>query len=289
MKKISISNEILTIEVAPHGAELVSLVKDGREYMWCGDPAFWNRHAPILFPAVGKPYNNEIHINGKTYPMKQHGFARDCEFEEVGKGRMRMMDEPHDNYPYRFTLEAEYRLKGSSVEIVWTIENHDSCDMYAQIGAHPGFLLPDYNEADAVHGYVRYFDKEGCPVSPVEVSGLKEGNRVPHETPVHYTAETPVTADTFAHDALLFENGQVAIAELCDKSGKPVLRVDCPQAEAYGIWAPYKPGCPFVCLEPWCGITDVYGYTGDISGRTYIHRVAPGGKYTFTYTIEILG
>ena len=284
-----LSNEILTIEVAPHGAELVSLVKDGREYMWCGDPAFWNRHAPILFPAVGKPYNNEIHINGKTYPMKQHGFARDCEFEEVGKGRMRMMDEPHDNYPYRFTLEAEYRLKGSSVEIVWTIENHDSCDMYAQIGAHPGFMLPDYNEADAVHGYVRYFDKEGRPVSPVEVSGLKEGNRVPHEAPVQYQAETPVTAETFAHDALLFENGQVAIAELCDKSGKPVLRVDCPQAEAYGIWAPYKPGCPFVCLEPWCGITDVYGYTGDICGRTYIHRVAPGGKYTFTYTIEILG
>ena len=284
-----LSNEILTIEVAPHGAELVSLVKDGREYMWCGDPAFWNRHAPILFPAVGKPYNNEIHINGKTYPMKQHGFARDCEFEEVGKGRMRMVDVPHENYPYSFSLEAEYRLKGSSVKIVWTIENHDSCDMYAQIGAHPGFLLPDYNEADAVHGYVRYFDKEGRPVSPVEVSGLKEGNRVPHEAPVQYQAETPVTAETFAHDALLFENGQVAIAELCDKSGKPVLRVDCPQAEAYGIWAPNKPGCPFVCLEPWCGITDVYGYTGDISGRTYIHRVAPGGKYTFTYTIEILG
>ena len=282
-----LSNEILAIEVAPHGAELISLVRDGREYMWSGDPAFWNRHAPILFPAVGKPYNNEIHINGKAYPMKQHGFARDCEFEEVGKGRMRMVDVPHENYPYRFSLEAEYRLKGSSVEIVWTIENHDSCDMYAQIGAHPGFLLPDYDPADAVHGYVRYFDKEGRPVNPVEVSGLKEGNRVPHETPVHYTAETPVTAETFAHDALLFENGQVTIAELCDKSGKPVLRVDCPQAEAYGIWAPHKPGCPFVCLEPWCGICDPYGYTGDISGRTYIHRIAPGGNYTFTYGIEI--
>jgi galactose mutarotase-like enzyme len=256
--------------------------------MWSGDPAFWNRHAPILFPAVGKPYNNEIRIGGQVYPMKQHGFARDCEFEEVGKGRMRMVDVPHDNYPYRFALEAEYRLKGSSVEIVWTIENHDSRDMFAQIGAHPGFLLPDYNVADAVHGYVRYFDKEGHPVSPVEVSGLKEGNRVPHATPVHYAAETPVKADTFAHDALLFENGQVAIAELCDKSGKPVLRVNCPQAEAYGIWAPNKPGCPFVCLEPWCGITDTYGYTGDISGRTYIHCIAPGGKYTFTYTIEIL-
>ncbi len=283
-----LTNGILSIEVAPHGAELVSLVKDGREYMWSGDPAFWNRHAPILFPAVGKPYNNEIRIDGKTYPMKQHGFARDCEFEEVGGGRLRMKDVPHENYPYRFALEAEYRLKGGSVEIVWTIFSQDGCDIYAQIGAHPGFLLRDYNEADAVHGFVRYYDKEGRPVSPVEVSGLKEGNRVPHEAPVHYTAETPVTAETFAHDALIFENGQVASTELCDKQGHPFLRVSCPQAEAYGIWAPNKPGCPFVCLEPWCGICDSYGFTGDISGRTYVHRIAPAGKYTFTYTIEIL-
>lgn len=283
-----ISNEILTIEVAPHGAELVSLVKGGREYMWSGDPLFWNRHAPILFPAVGKPYNNEIHIGGQAYSMKQHGFARDCEFEESGEGRLRMAEVPHGNYPYRFSLEARYVLKGSSVEIVWTIENQDIGDMYAQIGAHPGFLQPDYDPADEVHGFVRYFDSEGRPVSPVEVSGLKDGNRVPHESPVRYQSETPVTAETFAHDALLFENGQVAIAELCDKGGKPVLRVVCPQAEAYGIWAPYKPGCPFVCLEPWCGITDEYGYTGDISGRTYIHRIAPGSRYTFTYIIEIV-
>ena len=84
-KAMILSNEILTIEVAPHGAEPVSLIKDGREYMWSGDPAFWNRHAPILFPAVGKPYNNVIRIGGQVYPMKQHGFARDCEFEEVGR------------------------------------------------------------------------------------------------------------------------------------------------------------------------------------------------------------
>ena len=63
--------------------------------------------------------------------------------------------------------------------------------------------------------------------------------------------------------------------------------MDCPQAEAYGIWAPGKPGCPFVCLEPWCGLCDKLGYTGDISGRTYIHRVAPGEKYVFTYSISV--
>ena len=260
---MKISNNILSLEVAAHGAEPVSLVKDGREYMWSADPTFWNRHAPILFPAVGKPCNNEIRIGGKVFPMKQHGFARDCQFQEAGEGRFRLVCNRPDNYPYRFALEASYSLKGSSVEIVWTVENLDSCDMYAQIGAHPGFMLPDYDPSDAVHAYVRYYDREGRPVSPVIESGLENGNRIPIGVTKLIPEVMPVENDSFVNDALVFEHGQVVSAELCDKQGNPVVRVDCPQAEAYGIWAPNKPGCPFLCLEPWCGICDVKDYAGD--------------------------
>jgi galactose mutarotase-like enzyme len=220
--------------------------------------------------------------------MKQHGFARDCEFEPAGEGRLRMKDVRPVNYPYRFALEAEYELVGSRVDITWTVENLDTRDLYAQIGAHPAFQLPGYDPADAVHGFVRYFDAAGAPVSPVLVSDLDDGNRVPLPAPVRVPAEMPVTGETFARDALIIEDGQVASTELCDKQGNPFLRVDCPQAEAYGIWAPYKPGCPFVCLEPWCGLSDKKGYSGDISGRTYVHRVVPGGKYSFTYSITAL-
>ena len=81
---MKLTNNILSVEVAEHGAELISLKKDDREYMWSGDPAFWNRHAPILFPAVGKPFENTIRVDSKTYPMKQHGFARDSEYETCG-------------------------------------------------------------------------------------------------------------------------------------------------------------------------------------------------------------
>ena len=77
------SKDNLTIEVSEHGAELTSLRKEGWEYLWNGDAAYWNRHSPVLFPVVGKPYNNELHVDGKTYPMKRHGYARDSEFEQV--------------------------------------------------------------------------------------------------------------------------------------------------------------------------------------------------------------
>lgn len=286
---MKLTNNILSIEVAEHGAELISLKKDGCEYMWSGDAAYWNRHAPILFPAVGKPYNNEIHINGKVYPMKQHGFARDREFTTLGDGRLRMIPFNHsEQYPYMFDLVAEYRLVGCSVEITWTVTNLDDKEMHFQIGAHPGFMLPDYDVTDEVHGFVCYYGKDGQPVNPTIISALEDGNRVPLASTNRIPAEMPVTADTFAHDALIFEEGQVAVAELLDKQGHPVLSVRCPQAEAFGIWAPHKKGCPFVCLEPWCGICDEKGYTGDIFKRTYSHHLAPGEEYRFTYTITIL-
>lgn len=285
---MKLSNDSITIEVAKHGAELVSLKKGDREYLWNGNPAYWNRHAPILFPTVGKPYNNELHIDGKVYPMKQHGFARDSEFEIIGGGRLRMLtSSPSESYPYQLGLEVCYCLKGSAVEVVWTIENLDGKDAWFQIGAHPGFLLPDYKTEDAIHGCLRYYNHEGRAIDPVITNGLEEGNRVPLTEPQQLKSGMPIGADTFAHDALMFEDGQVTKAVLCDKDGREVLGVDCPQAEAYGIWAPHREGCPFVCLEPWCGICDTKGFTGDISERQYIHRLAPKGKYTFTYTIEV--
>ena len=285
---MKLKNDQIAIEVSSHGAELLSLQKAGREYLWNGDAAYWNRHAPILFPAVGKPFENTVRIDGKARTMKQHGFARDRKFEEVGCGRMRMVGEGQlEAYPYRFELEVAYRIESNTVEVGWTVRNTDKRDMHFQIGAHPGFMLPDYDAGDGVHGYVRYLDSKGCPVSPVMVSALEDGNRVGRQ-PVAIPASMPIEADTFAHDALIFEEGQVAEAVLCDKEGRPVLSVGCPQAEAFGVWAPHKEGCPFVCLEPWCGICDEKGFAGDIADRTYSHRLAPGEQYRFTYTIKLI-
>ena len=282
------SNDIIAIEVSPHGAELTSLRKGNHEYLWNGDTAYWNRHAPILFPAVGKPFENTIHIDGVAYTMKQHGFARDCEFEDIGDGHLRLsLLSGQANYPYRCSLEATYRLVGNAVEANWKVTNLDDRDMHFQIGAHPGFMLPDYNAADAVHGYVHYFDRNGNPISPVMVSALEDGNRI-HRQTICLPKRMPITNDTFAHDALIFEESQVAEAVLCDKQGHPVLSVSCPQAEAFGIWAPNKAGCPFICLEPWCGICDEKGYCGDIADRTYSHRLTPNENYQFTYIIKLL-
>ena len=97
-----------------------------------------------------------------------------------------------------------------------------------------------------------------------------------------------ITGETFSIDTFMLEHGSVKSVMLLNKNKQPYLKVGSDQTEAYGIWAPYKPGCPFVCLEPWCGITDLVGFNGELKDRYLNHSLQPGEQFAFTYWIEIL-
>ena len=277
------------IKVATHGAELQSIMANGREYLWQGAPAFWGRRAPILFPIVGRLADDTLRIDGKKYTMKQHGFVRDTEFVERD-GWYVLAEEGRDNYPYAYELAVKYVIEGNTLNCNWQVKNCGENTMHFQIGAHPAFLLPDYIAEDNFHGFIRFYDKEGNTISPLVYNHLDGGLRCPYDTPMTLNNDEGLLAlndKTFANDALLVEGSQVANAALLDKYGREVLRVSCPQADAFGIWAPNKPGCPFVCIEPWCGIADKIGFSGDISERDCIHSLAPNETYEFTYLITI--
>lgn len=301
-------NEIQEILVSTHGAELQSLVANGREYLWQGDPAFWGRRAPILFPIVGKLVHDTLRIDGAEYRMNQHGFARDSEFmqhqvksslfeggvqippiEMPRSYSMQLHDVP-SNFPYRFELQACYEVKANALACTWMVENKDEKTMHFQIGAHPAFILLDYNIDDEIHGFIQFYDANENVVRPVLLHYLNDGLRRPYRAPKTLTdgnALLPLTRNTFENDAILIEEKQVASASLLDKNGHRVLTVSCPQADAFGIWAPNKPGCPFVCIEPWCGIADRFDFAGDISEREYNKSLDPGNSYHFHYLIQI--
>lgn len=282
---------MLEYKVSTHGAELQSLQMNGREYLWHGDPKYWGRRSPILFPMVGKVYGGVFRVDGKEYPMGQHGFARDSEFTKVGE-RYVLADGPRENYPYKFELSVRYRTEGNRFYAQWEVLNIDTKDIHFQIGAHPALLLPDYQEEDSVHGYLQCYDAEGKVVAqPMLHHGLSGGYLTELDAPVPMPVDEigllPITAETFSIDTFMLEHGQVKSVTLLDKNKKPYLSVGSDQTEAYGIWAPYKPGCPFVCLEPWCGITDLEGFSGDLSARYLNHFLKPGETFEFIYWIEV--
>ena len=159
MATYTIENGKLSVTIAAHGAELSSIYdkENGRELVWQADPTFWNRHAPVLFPNVGKYYGGYFTYNGKEYPMGQHGFARDTEFEEVAAGedfvtyRLSSNETTKKEYPFDLKLEITHRLQGGRLSVEWKVTNTGDKEMYFTIGGHPAFnvnVLPDTDFED---------------------------------------------------------------------------------------------------------------------------------------------
>lgn len=296
-------------EVDNHGAELKSLRYVDREYLWQGDPEFWGRRAPVLFPIVGRLVEDTLRIDGHNFKMKQHGFARDSEFvrsdgqqsllkeayrhipEQNGIIRFSMVQGDYQNiYPYLFDLSVSYIPWDNTLVCSWQVTNHSNNSMYFQIGTHPAFMLPDYKEADEIHGFIQCYDVDGKVVSPIVCNYLEDGLRYTYGTPktiVNELALLALTDKTFTDGAILLEGKQVASVALFDKQGRRILTVSSPQAESFGLWAPSKPNCPFVCIEPWCGIADRHGFKGDFSERECNHCLAPDKVFFFNYSIQI--
>ena len=142
----TLQNEYLSIQIAERGAELCSIMCNDKEYLWQADPKFWGRHSPVLFPIVGKVWDDVYTVEGKIYPLSQHGFARDMDFELVSQSatevtyRLVSTEETLKKYPFPFLLEITYRLTGKMIEVIWKVENIGSSELHFQIGAHPAFV-----------------------------------------------------------------------------------------------------------------------------------------------------
>ncbi len=289
---MKISNGILSVLIGEHGAELLSIEKNGREYVWQGDARFWGRHAPILFPTVGKVAGGKFTVDGKEYNMGQHGFARDSDFTVKESSQSYAVLELSSNedtlkkYPFPFVLRAEYSVEYNSVIMNWTVTNPSDKAIFCQIGAHPAFLYRDFKESDPVHGYISCIDASGKQVNPVCNCGLSGGYATDRE-PMPIGELLPLTANTFDADALIMEGAQVYKTILMDKDKKPYLSVKS-AAEVLAFWSPVGKNAPFVCIEPWLGRTDKADFNGDFKDREYVYRVGAGKSMVFTYEVTIL-
>lgn len=155
----TLTNGELTVKVSGHGAELCSIMKEGKEYLWQADPAFWKRHSPVLFPIVGSLWNGKCRFDGQEYEMSQHGFARDMDFtllsltENEVRYRLVSDEETMARYPFPFVLEIGYRLDGNKVTVLWSVTNSGEKEMHFQIGAHPAFFYPDFDPETSGRGF----------------------------------------------------------------------------------------------------------------------------------------
>ncbi len=286
-----LSNDVLTVEVSGHGAELQSIRKDGVEYLWQGDPSFWGRRSPVLFPIVGSVWESRYRVDGKEYQLGQHGFARDMDFDLVSASdtevrfRLESSEATIAKYPYPFILEIAYRLRGNCLDVIWEVTNPSESDIYFQIGAHPAFFYPDYDPEKSGRGFFTFDRSEGLECIRIKEKGCVDAlTKWPLEMPEGRLKLEKDTFDTI--DTIMLQDSQIKRVNMFREDGRPWLSLSF-DAPVVGIWSPPGKVAPFICIEPWYGRCDRAGYEGEYKDKDWMNRLTAGGRFESVYTIEI--
>jgi len=284
----TLQNDLLSISVTPKGAELASVkqLSDGTEFMWQADPAFWKRHAPVLFPIVGRLKGDSFVYEGKSYTMTQHGFARDREFVLVESGpdflhfTLLADDATKEKYPFEFALHLRYTLTGNSLRIDYKVENKGETAMPFSVGAHPAFNCP-IQAGEGLRDYEVVFEQEEEAARHLIEGGLFTGETSPM---LGNADRIQLVEGIFDLDAIVLHDLKSEWVALRSKTSGREVRMSLQGWPYLGIWA--KPGAPFVCLEPWQGLADYTTATGDLMEKVGIQVLMPGQTHEAGYTVE---
>lgn len=295
MSEYILENRELRIRIKDTGAELTSISDSltKTEYLWNGNPDFWKRNSPILFPIVGSLKNKSYIHNSQCYPMPQHGFARDMQFDVIEKRAdeiwflLEADDETKKHYPFHFALEIGYRLNGRQITVMWKVTNLDTDTMYFSIGGHPAFLCP-LNDREVQSECFIIFDT----VNPLRYLTIDEqGLAVKKPAKDADILDTeqgclPVTPHLFDRDALIFENSQSHAVSLAGKDRKAYVTVSF-NSPLFGLWSPAGKNAPFICIEPWYGRCDSRDFNGTLAEREWGNKLETGKTFCASYTIDI--
>ncbi|MFQ6602763.1 aldose 1-epimerase family protein [Flavobacterium sp. C3NV] len=280
----TISNSTLSVSIKHAGAELFSIKNnDNKEYIWEGNPDFWGKHSPILFPIVGTLKNNTYTIDGKEYQLPRHGFARDMEFQLIHKTEnsatfsLASTTETLKKYPFKFELQLIYTIKDASLDIEYKVINKSDKKMPFSIGAHPAIALPENFE-----NYAFEFEKE-----ETLKYYLLENDLISNKTKVLETTRNiiPLNYSLFENDALIFKTLESKSLTILENS-KPYLKVDFEDFPSLGLWT--KEQAPFICIEPWLGYSDTAENSGDLFEKEGILVLDANKTFHSKFSITIL-
>lgn len=282
-----ISGTGLTATIKAEGAELCSLQNpDGQELLWQAG-AEWPRHAPLLFPIVGRLKDDQLRLGDHVFPMGQHGFARDSLFRWVEKGphhcRLRLEDSPQTRtaYPFAFRFEVIYAILGDRLDITFEITNPGTEVLPASAGAHPAFRWP-LIEGIAKHDHgLDFANAEPNPIRRLAPDGLLDTTAFP--SPVE-GKHLPLSEDLFKISALIFD---APVSQLVRYSAPnaPTIEVSWQGFVHLGVWM--KRGADFLCIEPWHGMTSPSDFDGDFMEKPGLLLIPPNQQRVLKHSIRV--
>ncbi|MGY8662700.1 aldose 1-epimerase family protein [Bradyrhizobium sp. UFLA05-109] len=282
----SLRSGALSATIKAQGAELCSLKHEsGLEFIWQAG-AEWPRHAPLLFPIVGRLKNDELRHGGEAYRMTQHGFARDRRFVWLERSATQCVLALSDDaetraiYPFAFRLVVTYSLDAAGLEVRFQVVNTGGEMLPASVGGHPAFNWPLAPGARKEAYSLTFFRDEPHPIRRLE-AGLLFASA---PSPVDHRV-LPLTEALFVDDAIIFDCLESPSVRYAAAQG-PWVEVSWAGFRELGVWS--KPaGAPFLCIEPWRGYASPQGFDGEFASKPGVMHIAPGSEETLSFRIAV--
>lgn len=301
----TLKNSEMEVQVSSKGGELVSLRDaDQTEYIWIGDARYWKRHAPQLFPCIGRLTNNQYRMDGELHEMGQHGFLRDYELTKVEREEQDIaLDGVADPagaaalhlqltsdastrqlYDRDWTVDIFYRLCGKTLSVKFQVRNRDVRTMRFGYGIHPGFNVP-LNPALHFEDYRLDFHEVSTP-KQMELTERYTISGGMHDYTLEEGRYLPLQHSLFDHDAIILKDMPHTVTLGSQKDEKKVT-VTFPDMPYLGIWHAPETDAPFVCIEPWSSLPSTDGVIDEFETKPDFITVEPEETYMNSWSISI--
>lgn len=280
-----IKNEALTVSISDIGAEPQSIKHLGEEYLWEANPNIWGKHAPLLFPIIGRLRDGAYEYNGKTIKAPRHGFCRERHFEVSKLNEASIVFSTREDeatlscFPFSFILEVEYQLNENTLTKIHRITNTGSYDLPFELGGHEAYSLKgfendwsiSFEETNKLSAFG--MDTEGILTLPkwnIELS-QSQLNKTPEELSI---------------DTIILEEVPNSRVKLTNLSGSKSVMLNFEDFDYLGIWTMAGQTTPgYICIEPWTTLPDGHFMSKNLFQKPGIQIVKPGDTKTLTYQI----
>jgi galactose mutarotase-like enzyme len=282
-----LENKNYLVAIDSKGAELKSFTRksDNYEVIWQGDEAYWKRSSPTLFPFIGSVKNNHYFLDNKEYPMTRHGFLRDVDFERIAKRENFLSfvyesnEKTKEMFPFDFELRINYLLVEQELTMEYVLKNRCDETMYYNLGGHTAYNF-DISSGDCSVVFEKEENKKSGTFD------LETGLRLDQNIDLLNNERVlKMSYDLFKYDTLLLQDLASEYLILDQGEEKPKIKITFGDFPYLALWTPKA---PFLCVEPWNGVTDDLKHTGHIEEKRGIQKLEGYGKKVLETKIEII-
>jgi galactose mutarotase-like enzyme len=256
--------------------------------MWSGDPAFWGKTSPILFPIVGTLKKDNYIYQEKPYTLSRHGFARDSTFQIAAQQEdsiifsLSSSPDSREKYPFDFDLHVGYRLIQNNLEVTYGLTNTGADVLFFSIGGHPAFKVPLVIGTSYEDYYLQFDALENSARWPISIDGLIKDTSTPF---FKNSSVLKLTRELFSEDALVFKDLKSDKVSIKSELHSHGLDFSFDGFPYLGIWA--AKDADFVCIEPWCGIADAVSHDQQLVSKEGIMKILSNESWTRRWKVKV--